>query len=361
MERIRAEMGNPRFTGKGSVIEGVLTLKLLIDCADVEELRLIEDLSALADKTVIATIEPLQQEMKFTPPPKGRQEADPRQEELIPKVWELRKIADAADAETFWRFIAKEAAEGIAAAALLAPFVPDAEGCSATALRFTTSEKDLIVGYLATRVPANLPDADVRQFTITSVSADPEGGAEEVPEPWLMVGKQVLIPMEHAPEWSNAADHGGYVVATALEIINGEDGQPATVEVEFRGFVAEGDNGEVEMVSVVTVEAEVVLPIPEPAEIAPEEAAEPWPIEGSKILIPSEAAWDADSGVKVEGDYADGEVVAVDDGTAMVRVMMLSGATVELAFPVEVLVRPLATDDGACRDVSLGAPEAEAA
>jgi hypothetical protein len=328
MERIRAEMGNPRFTGKGTVIEGVLTLKFLVDCSDVSELAMIEDLSALAEKTVIVTLEPIQQEMRFEKP-KQRKTADDgdRQAEIIPKVWELRINAEPGpDAERFWSFIAREALAEIPAALLLAPFLPGSEGEQLISARFTTPEKDMVTGYLITRVAAELGEGFEVPFAVTFVGDTAEAGAGA--EPWLAVGKQVLVPMELGPEWANAADHGGLVLATVLEIRTTADGATETVEVEFRG----DEDGQVET-RILT--AEEALDLREPITAEP---AEKWPVVGSLVLIPKDAAFDADAACWVTDGFASGEVLSIEDGAAIVRTRVLSGDTKDLAFPVEVLV-----------------------
>lgn len=409
MERIRAEMGNPRFTGKGAVIEGVLTLKFLVDCSDVSELAMIEDLSALAEKTVIVTLEPIQQEMRFEKP-KQRKTADDgeREPELIPKTWEVRVnpvAIETAPAQVgqFWSFIAQEALAEIPAACLLSPFLPGSDGNQLVSMRVTTPERDMIVGYLATR--AFEAAGDIHPILLTFVGDTAEAG--EGADPWLAVGKQVLVPMELGPEWANAADHGGMVLATVLEIRTTADGATETVEVEFRG----AEDGQVEMRILTAEEAAGLrepLTAPEwpsvgmwariPEDIAndamdgmviadgfacgeiltlsddglatvrvvladgeiqdlsfavadllaPEvEDEEPWPVVGSWVRIPGDVAWDADAAVKVVNGFADGEVRTIEPADAEVRtatvcVNLLSGVEAVLTFPVEVFVNPLA-------------------
>lgn len=217
MERLRAEMGNPRFVGKGLAIEGTLTLKFMIDASSPDDLAQIEDLSALAEKVVLVTLEPVQGEMKFPKPPPKAPEApavDPRQEELIPKVWEVRLSEELSDAvESFWRFIADEAAGEIIAACLLRPFLPDADECRATSLRFTTPEKDTIVGYLATRARAPWEATGSAALTFTFV-----GDGEQPEPPWPVVGSLVRVP-EALLAITGAEIVDGYASGEVVEIV----------------------------------------------------------------------------------------------------------------------------------------------
>lgn len=233
MERLRAEMGNPRFVGKGLAIEGTLTLKFMIDASSPDDLAQIEDLSALAEKVVLVTLEPVQGEMKFPKPPPKAPEApavDPRQEELIPKVWEVRLSEELSDAvESFWCFIADEAAGGIVAACLLRPFLPDADECRATSLRFTTPEKDTIVGYLATRARAPWEATGSAALTFTFV-----GDGEQPEPPWPVVGSLVRVP-EALLAITGAEIVDGYASGEVVEIVD----NMATVAVRMDGGTTE--------------------------------------------------------------------------------------------------------------------------
>jgi hypothetical protein len=331
MERIRAEMGNPRFTGKGAVIEGVLTLKSLVDCSDVSELAMIEDLSALAEKTVIVTLEPIQQEIKFDRPKPRKQAEDARQAEIIPKVWEVRvntRAIEEAPAQLgrFWSFIAQEALAEIPAAVLISPFLPGSDGEQLMSMRVTTPERDMIAGYLATR--AKEAAGEVPPLTLTLVVEGEGELAADVPEPWLAVGKQVLVPMELGPEWANAADYGGMVLATVVEIRNGEDGQPQDVELQFTN---EADG---EVATLIVHASEVLPPIAA-------EPAEEWPFVGSIVRIAADVAADTMEGCAIVDGYASGTVVSLDEEAgALVRVVMAEGPPLELGFITEDLERP---------------------
>jgi hypothetical protein len=72
-----------------------------------------------------------------------------------------------------------------------------------------------------------------------------------------------------------------------------------------------------------------------------------WPAVGLLAWIPADVVNDAMEGADIVDGFAEGKILAIGDGAATVAVVMVSGLTEELSFPLETLVQAqeIATDD----------------